>query len=1178
MASCDPFAGRTLGWPPLVVVFILLLFVIPASMVLFGQTTTSGGLSGVVTDPSNALVPNADVEIKENSKGTTQSTKTDRDGVYRFFFLLPGRYTLVVTCNGFRRETRAVYVLLGSPATVNITLQIAQSNSSVTVVAEAPLIQSENGDVSTTMNQQQVAEVPNPGGDITYVAQIAPGAVMNTDQSGLANFSILGMPGTSNLFFLDGMSENDNGLNLNLAGSFNMLLGQNQIQEATVVSTGYSGQFGGAAGATINFVTKSGSNQFHGNAQYYWNGRVFNANDWFNNANGQGRPFDIANQWAGSLGGPIQKDKLFFFFDSEGARLQLSQNFNVVIPSPQFEAATIANIDSRFGATSVSDAFYKKSFALYNAAPGASSATTGSFTDPYGCTEFTGLGTDPHTHLPVPCAVHFFTTRGQPTSDTLTSGRVDWNAGTNDRAFLRVQYDSGHNAVVVNPISPAFDAFGHTPWWQGQIMETHTFGSSAASQFLVGGYHLSPIFQVQNPSETLSAFPTFLSFNASNTFTNLGDGLAFPGGRPTTQFQISEDGVKTWRNQKFGFGANIERIYWTTLVNTDLIGILTPQTLDAFYQGGVDPASPHTDYTELLQGFTSHTSQRISFYTFGLYGQDEWHARSNLTITVALRAEHRSDPVCKQSCFARLAGNFASLSHDPSQPYNQAILTNQKQAFAETDNILWSPRFSFAWQPLGVSRNTVVRGGIGMFYDPVSGNNTLTLSSNPPIFNTYSIFGDNLAPSESTSLFTDAAASNAAFLHGFSSGQTLAQIQAAFSSFYPPGFTAPGITNPAVQMRAPQYQRLSLELQESFGTHTSLNVGYFGNHGIRELVQNPNANAYAFGSLPAGVCTSPPVPPCADPRFAEVTQLSTNAVSNYNGLVASFRHRFSRWTQGFFQVNYTYSHAFDEVSNGGLYPFTFGSSIYPQDPNHLRGSYGPAEYDARHSLNANYVWEVPVKAALRGRGPESLVKGWQISGTIFARTGFPDTVIDNAESIALNATNFFGTIYAVPVAPIGPAAACGAGAAFPPALHPCQPAQVLEDGVTPSPNALFVQSGCETGFNAGSLGPSGGCKKGPAVAFAQGRNRFRGPSYVSTDFEIIKNTKLPRWEHATLGIGFQFFNLLNHPNFGFPDNFSSDQPFGQISYLEQSPTSVVGSGIGGDAAPRMIQLRLQLQF
>ena len=1181
MASSHPLAGQIPSLRHLFLVFLPLLFAMPISNVLIAQTTTSGGLTGVVTDPSSAVVPNADVEIKDNAKGTTQLTKTDQEGVYRFFFLAPERYTLTVTHAGFRRENRTVNVLLGPPVTVNVKLELAAGRTTVNVTGEAPLIQADNGDVSSTISQQQVAEVPNPGGDITYSAQIAPGVIMNTDISGLANFSSLGMPGTSNIFTVDGMSENDNGLNINLAGSLNMLLGQNQIQEATIVNIGYSGQFGGAAGANMNFITKSGGNRFHGNAVYYWNGTVFNANDWFNNAQGKERPFDIANQWAGSFGGPIRKDKLFFFFDTEGTRLTLSQNFFVNIPSPQFEAATIAHIDSVFGPASASDAFYKRIFNLYNAAPGASSAANGSFTDNLGCTGFVDPN-DPHGpgHDNVPCAVHFFTTRSQPLSDTLTTGRVDWNVGINDRAFLRVQYEAGHSAIYVDPISPLFNAYGHEQWWQGQLNETHTFGSTAASQFLFAGYYLRPIFQVQNPAQTLAAFPTNLNFNTSSTFTGLGgfNNLAFPGGRPTTQYQVSEDIVKSWKSQKFAFGVSFERIYWTSITSPNLIGILAPQTLDAFYQGGFDLASPKTDFTELSQGFASKTTERIAFYNLGLYGQDEWHARSNLTLTFALRAEHRSNPTCKDGCFARLAGPFASLSHNPDQPYDQAVLVNQKQAFAATDDLLWSPRFSFAWQPWGVSHNMVVRGGAGVFYDPVSGNHATTLFSNPPLINSYAVFGDNLAPGENTSLFKDAAASNKAFVNGFAAGQTLSQIQQSITGFYPPGFTPPAITDPERTMHAPEYQRWSLELQRAFGADTSMSIGYVGNHGVRELVQNPNANAYGFSALPAKLCSSPPVPPCADPRFTQITDLATNGVSNYNGMLVSFRHRFSRWSNGFFQANYTYGHALDEVSNGGLYLFTFSSSVYPQDPTNLRGSYGAADYDARHSFNANYVWELPLKAAFRGHGSDHLVKGWQVSGTLFARTGFPYTVIDFAETGNLVGNNFFGTIYAVPVAPLQSEAPCGKGAAYPPALSPCQPAQVLAGGA-PNPSARFLQSGCETGFNEGNLGPSGsGPCPGAAVTLAQGRNRFRGPNYFNTDFAIMKNTKIPRWENATLGIGLQFFNFLNHPNFGFPDNYSSDQTFGQILYLEQPPTSIVGSGLGGDASPRMIQLKAQLQF
>src|SRR5262249_13770826 len=169
----------------------------------------------------------------------------------------------------------------------------------------------------------------------------------------------------------------------------------------------------------------------------------------------------------------------------------------------------------------------------------------------------------------------------------------------------------------------------------------------------------------------------------------------------------------------------------------------------------------------------------------------------------------------------------------------------------------------------------------------------------------------------------------------------------------------------------------------------------------------------------------------------------TNGVSNYNGLTVSFRRKFSRWSQGLLEANYTYGHALDEVSNGGLFTFANDSrspfSVVPQDPNNLHGSYGPAEYDVLHSLNANYMWELPLKAVLGRRGPDVLVKGWQVAGTVFVRTGLPYTVLDFIASGSLAAKNYFGLVYAVPVAPVGSGPSCGKDAAVPLAPRPCQP-------------------------------------------------------------------------------------------------------------------------------------------
>jgi hypothetical protein len=697
-------------------------------------------------------------------------------------------------------------------------------------------------------------------------------------------------------------------------------------------------------------------------------------------------------------------------------------------------------------------------------------------------------------------------------------------------------------------------------------VETHSFGPTAANQFLFASSAHSFFWRAKDPVQASAAFPTFINFNLPGTFTNIGTSGTGAYGNDRRVYQFSDDVVKIRGRQKWGFGVNLARIYWRVPPNTgDSLGTLTPQTLRAFYQGGMDPVTSSIDFTQLTQSFTKQSTIPLSFNNFGFYGQDEWHVLPTLTLSFSFRAEHYSNPLCETHCFSRPGVPFESLSHDPGQPYKKVIMTNQDHAFLGVDSIAWSPRFSFAWQPFGVSHNSVLHGGLGIFYDPLRVAVSESFYLNTPNYNVFNAFSGNLALNENNSLFQTPNASNEAFVQGFNAGNTLAQMQATVQNFAPPGLTASG-----KKMYLPQYQRWSLEWQQAIGAHTSASVGYFGHHGIHEFEVNSSANAFGFGSLPAQP---------TDPRFSGVTQFRSDAISNYNGMVASFRHQFTRLGNGIVQVNYTFSHAFDEVSNGGVFGFTSGSSINPQDPTNLRGAYGPAEYDVRHSLNANYVWELPVKTALGGRGPEYMVRGWQISGTIFARTGFPYTVFDHAKSGILQQNNYFGQIYAVPTGPLPGASSCGEGAAFTRPVHPCLPPQfsVVNGTTIPNPNALFVQARCDTGFNAGTLpGPSGPCS-GPAVSFNQGRNRFRAPGYFNTDLGVMKNTKIHGWENATLGIGFQFFNLFNHASFGFPFN-GLDSFLGEIGYLQQPPTSVLGSGVGGDAAPRMIQLKAQLQF
>jgi len=531
-----------------------------------------------------------------------------------------------------------------------------------------------------------------------------------------------------------------------------------------------------------------------------------------------------------------------------------------------------------------------------------------------------------------------------------------------------------------------------------------------------------------------------------------------------------------------------------------------------------------------------------------------------------------------------MAGPFASVSHDPAQPYSDAILVGQKHALIRTESILWSPRLNFAWAPFGPLRNTVLRGGVGVFYDPLSPVLAFVAARNAPLVNSYTVVNNNIAPEETSNLFKDAAASNAAFVSAFYAGKTLAEIQATV-----PNFSPPAMTLPEEHTHSPQFQRWSLELQQGFGSRTSLSIGYFGHHGIHQTYVDDSVNAYCD---PDAVSLASGAPnPCfgfrsslpvsvPDPRFSRVSVIRSAGVSNYNALVVSFNHRFSGSSQGLLRANYTYGHTSDEISNGVERGFR-DVAQHPQDPNDLRGAYGPADYDVRHSFNAGYVWEPPVRTLLRGRGPASLVQGWQISGTFFAHTGFPYTVFDLFESSKLATNNYFGAIYGVPVGPLGLAQPCGARAAFGfvGVQHPCQPPQTLDSGA-PNPNANFVQAGCETGFNRGTLpSPSDRCG-GPEVAFAQGRNRFRGPGYFNTDLAIMKYTRIPGREGAVLGLGLQAFNVLNHPNFATPGNNIDDFFFGRLLFMAGSPTGVLGPNnpISSIGMVRSIQLKAELKF
>ena len=311
----------------------------------FGQSLNTGAIAGTVTDPSHAVVAGATVELKSLDTGSTQTATTNSTGYYRFSLLAPGNYQVTVKQSGFATAQIPATVNVGQATTADITLTLSTTAQTVEVTGAAPAVNTTSASISTAFSQVEFAQLPNPGGDLTNIAQTSPGAVMN-NTGGYGNFTVNGLPATSNLFTVNGENDMDPYFNINNSGATNLTIGSNEVQEATVIANAYSGEYGQLSGAQVTYVTKSGTNPFHGNAQYWWNGDSMNSNNWMNTNTTPitQKAFSNANQWAGSVGGPIIKNKTFFFFDTEGLRFVLPNVIPTTIPTPAFASAVLNNV------------------------------------------------------------------------------------------------------------------------------------------------------------------------------------------------------------------------------------------------------------------------------------------------------------------------------------------------------------------------------------------------------------------------------------------------------------------------------------------------------------------------------------------------------------------------------------------------------------------------------------------------------------------------------------------------------------------------------------------------------------------------------------------------------------------------------------------------------------------
>src|SRR3984893_7506095 len=1140
----------------------LLIFILVGSFdfllpeVTFSQGETTSAIIGQVSDASGAAVPGATVTVTNKEIGLRRSASTDDSGRFNFPQLKPGAYSVKVEAEGFEpQQNDAVSSALGQKQTVDFRLKITQSNQTVEVSAEAPILNPENANTLTSLNARALENLPNPGGDLTYPLQFAAGALVNTAGSsndfvggtnGFGNVEFNGLPALSNGYIVDGLESNDPLTNLNSGLSTNLVLGLNSISEITVNTLSYAVDQGRYGASQVNYVTKSGSNQFHGNLYELWNGSKFNAANYFTNATpGNHKPRSTLNHFGGSVGGRILHDKLFFFFDSEWVRIALPIVTAATVPTPVFQSYVLQQLplggtDSVTGSvyqpSPQSVPFYQKMFSLYGNTNGTPLTVLGCPFDVGGVTP--AIANDGNG-----CANRQSVSHSSDDHEQVQTVRIDYNINEKNSTWFRFQTDNGLQAAYTDPINPLFNALSPQPLYSSAAGYTHVFSQNLVNYFNPAFSWYGSLFGPSDFQKTLSAFPIVLQGRGANApFTTVG-GLdnTWVQGRRASRFFINDNLAWSIGAHELRFGTNTRIL---RLNDSDFgqgtVPTVTYTTLPQYIYGVASTAT---------ETFSTSANEPFSFLNLDLYAQDTWKVTKKLTWTFGIRDTFNSNPFNPHQHIARLSGSFDSISHDVNQPLNAAIETGLDNVFSSTPLAILQPRTAIAWQ---FESKSVLRAGFGVFSDILPGTIADVVGVNPPYVKTFqggllgTVGGTAIGPGVPDSAIGATVAANQTFNSGFTQGQ----LSCAPAQANPPTCLPPVAIKavPDGKLHAPYFMEWSLGLEHQLGTTGSLQVQYVGTRAVNQPYLT-EVNGYQTvkttrGTPCQGGFAPFPTQP-TDPRFGAVTQFSTGANSHYNGLQLTAMKRLGHGLQG--QVNYTWSRCMDTVSNGGFLQFSAGGILSPL-PGELARDYGPCDYDIRHNLNAQYMYQLPIQ--VRNHLLAHALKGWQISGTMFWHSGVPFSVLSTPYSANGNGIvqgsgpQFASVFHGVPLYE----------------RHPIS--GVTQPGTVQwlNPDAFVSAVDPSTGQCYGGDSPKN-CQFGEI-----GRNALRGPDFLWSDFYLTKLFLLS--EHVKLRFEGQFFNVFNHPNFGLPSivqagipgNRSTQAGFGALTYATAPPTACWASG------------------
>jgi hypothetical protein len=1158
--------------------FTLILLSGMTALAQFGAT-----LQGTVQDKSGAKISGAKVAVTDQATGVTKEVTTSADGFYRLGEIPPGRYTVAVDAPGFRRQvTKDVDVAAESPRGLDVTLSVGQNSESVTVNGDlTPALQTEDASVQGTISQAEVESLPEIDRDPYELLRLAPGVMGDgarfgnglsagfpngaaTNGTGSAGpggsntaifqienqqpISANGQRVTSNDYLVDGVSVNS----LEWGGAAVITPSIESVQEITVLSNDYDASDGRSSGAHIKTVTKSGTNALHGGGLFLYHDPNLNAYNKFSGYDeGVGftppqRYDDALRQFAATLGGPIIRNKLFFFFNYEGARDHNTTFENNWVETPQYDASIlalrpgtpVAGILQESGLAPRVSQILTPSCTLW--APGACAVVgtgvdIGSPTGAYGSYDPTNGGVG----------------GGLDGVADLEYAEIYLPATTSgDQYNIRVDYNRGKNLFSANTFLTFLNTIAADSAAQGRPSADFGTKEFSPSGFLSWVRTLSPTML----NEARLNFTRY-GYNGitSNPQANFAiprievQGLPLPGGQRVrygvaqgdtspgilaeNTFAFRDVLSKVMGNKALKFGFEFSR----EEDNDSLIGGARP---DQVFQGLWDfangaPIFETVEVNPATGGAPIAHPQYFRSSNYGVFVQNDWKLRPNLTVNLGLRWEFYQPPT-------EATGHLTNFvpTNDPINGLVNGSEVNPRRMWNPT----WrnfGPRLGFAWSPTMFDNRTVFRGGFGIAYDRFDDNIFDNTRDNPPDVATYNICcGTPSNPFVAGQIAFNLGTSNSPLSYP----ANLALITAIGSNGLPvitnPNYTTPSIYADPVNMPVPYTYLYSMQMQDSLPKDWVFTLGYQGSAG-HHLTRIKNLNYFY---------------PNANPSLSAIYSFTPDTNSSFNALNAQLEHRFRHGVSA--NVLYTYSKSIDQLSAEG--PGFVTNQTYPLDDATERG---PSDYDATHNFRAYALWNLPNFSNHNGVLAK-VVGGWQLNGIFQFHTGFPWT------PVADNTCAVLGSVCLSPIRPLAYNGAGGNGhdtSAFLPPTSSNFPALASVPVNGPNPYFTLQTSGNAPGF--------------PGI----GRNSFRGPRYQDIDLTIAKEFGLPTMkvvgEGAKIQLRMTAYNAFNKLNLA-PFDFGSLSTV--VSYFNCTPptcptTVPVANPLFGTASQGLAGRSLELQ-